>query len=149
MFSIRIHCQNVCQLFLLLSSATNNEENIKRSDVLKTREFQKELKDLNVSQIIKDFDPENIHQTKLRLMKSTTVGIKNNPADEMMKKMNRKKNEELQIIQRNIGNAEKLLMQFKEPVGNIDDGPGRHILMKLCNDERAYLEYKKRRIKFN
>ena len=47
-------------------------------------------------------------------------------------------------------NADKLIMKFQPPEKSIDkdNGPTRLVLMKLCNDERAYLDYKNRKIKF-
>lgn len=83
-------------------------------------------------------------------MKTNAIGGKQNSVvEERQKKLKHKEKEEMLIFQRNINNAEKLLLQFKEPSNlNEKGGYSRHLLMKLCNDERAYLEYKKGKIKF-
>lgn len=67
------------------------------------------------------------------------------------KALERKEQSLLSVFKRNINNAEKILHMFKEPVDLDPRGTRlkkRHIIMKLCNDERLYLDYKKGKVDF-
>ena len=72
-------------------SSIHNEEEIKREEVIKTREFQQMVKDLNISQIINDFDPNNLQLTKLRLMKTKAIGgVKNSALEDKLRRFKMK-----------------------------------------------------------
>eukprot|EP00347_Sterkiella_histriomuscorum_P008859 403343471 len=116
---------------------------------------------------IDEKDKDDLQRTKLRLLTSNLGGpamdiksqtqpssispskVKNklasNPA--VLKKL-RQEQGQLNMFKRNVDNAEKLLMQFKGNEHQDLDPKRKHIIMKLCNDEGAYLNYKKGKIDF-
>ncbi|CDW80135.1 UNKNOWN [Stylonychia lemnae] len=116
-------------------------------DMMQTREFYDRLNDLNVSEIINEHDQNTVQLAKMRLMRYGETNNKfKKELDQGKLSKKYKQNGLINIINKNIQNSEKLMSQFKEP-SLYDNGKysqqRRHQIMKICNDEGAYLNYKK------